>query len=240
MACARTKIPRPTPLLPAVHTQLQCEILAHRVIVSDTKYNTSTLLFFAILESLFPVFLAATVTSLYYHQIRRFPMDPIDWGAFLTAPPSSELSQGAGLDEICGFYGESQESQRDADEEEENAIILQEDDLPALSGVEEVIETAESAPAPQFPALPPSAMYNSFNDLMDFLQAFHRENGAAIRIKRSSNPREINGETIPTYYALLCDRAGSQTSTSVGIRRSSTQRVDCPYKITASATKRTN
>lgn len=100
--------------------------------------------------------------------------------------------------------------------------------------VEEVNKVAEIPPPP------PSAVYDSFDDLMAFLQGFHRENGAAVRKLKSASPREINGVKTPTYVILVCDRAGSIASTSTGIRKSSTQRTECPFKITATATKRSN
>ncbi|EAQ84339.1 hypothetical protein CHGG_08353 [Chaetomium globosum CBS 148.51] len=164
-------------------------------------------------------------------------MDFTDWDAFLGAPPSSELSEGAGLGQIDDFYQEGQTQLSDAIATAETANSLQEDallpplpPLMALSGVEEVIETAESAPEPVIPSPPPSGLYDSFDELLAFLQTFHRDNGAAIKILKSANPREVYGERKYTYYVLACDRAGSQTSTSTGIRRSSTQRLDCPFK----------
>ncbi|EAQ87040.1 hypothetical protein CHGG_08293 [Chaetomium globosum CBS 148.51] len=60
----------------------------------------------------------------------------------------------------------------------------------ASSGVEEVIETAELAPEPVIPSPPLSGLYDSFDELLAFLQTFHRDNGAAIRILKSANPRE--------------------------------------------------
>jgi hypothetical protein len=108
----------------------------------------------------------------------------------------------------------------------------------------EVIELSDEAieqpPEHHFPVPPPSALYNSFNKLFMFLQTFHRGNGLALRTKRSSNPQVINGERVLTYRALICNRAGSQASSSTGLRRSSTQRMGYPYKITASATKQAN
>ncbi|KAM0265397.1 hypothetical protein ACHAQJ_000239 [Trichoderma viride] len=68
------------------------------------------------------------------------------------------------------------------------------------------------------PTLPPlSEMYDSFDELMSFLQAFHRENGAPIRIKRNSDHQIANGERIPTYYTLGCDRSGHKAFASAGI-----------------------
>jgi hypothetical protein len=108
----------------------------------------------------------------------------------------------------------------------------------------EVIELSDKAteqpPEHYFPNPPPSALYNSFNELFVFLQTFHRKNGLALRTERSSNPQVINRERVLTYRALICDRASSQASSSTGIQRSSTQRMGYPYKITASATRRAN
>jgi hypothetical protein len=110
----------------------------------------------------------------------------------------------------------------------------------ALPQVEETAETAESASEPVIPSPPPSELYDTFDDLIDFLQTFHRESGAALRTDRSSNPQIINGERVLTYRALVCDRAGSQSSRSTRIRRSSTQQTGCLYKITATANKSAN
>ncbi|RFU71828.1 transposase [Trichoderma arundinaceum] len=58
----------------------------------------------------------------------------------------------------------------------------------ALPRVEEITEAspqAEEAAEHQFPVPPPSALYDSFDELLAFLQTFHRDNGAAIRTGRS-------------------------------------------------------
>lgn len=111
---------------------------------------------------------------------------------------------------------------------------------PQAEEITEVSPQAEEAAEHQFPVPPPSALYDSFDELLAFLQTFHRDNGAALRTERSSNPQTINGERVLTYRALVCDRAGSQASRSTGIRRSSTQQTGCLYKITATAKKSAN
>ena len=91
----------------------------------------------------------------------------------------------------------------------EDALLPPLPPLMASSGVEEVIETAELAPEPVIPSPPLSGLYDSFDELLAFLQTFHRDNGAAIRILKSAIPREVYAKKKYTYYVLACDRAGS-------------------------------
>ncbi|PKK54016.1 hypothetical protein CI102_1216 [Trichoderma harzianum] len=117
---------------------------------------------------------------------------------------------------------ETAETASEASEIEEAAEIASE--AAEIEEIAEAAEAAETAAAPEyyFEVPPPSALYDSYEDLLAFLQAFHREEGAALRTERSSNPQIINGERVLTYRALVCDCAGSHTSKSAGIRRSST------------------
>ncbi|KAK1246768.1 hypothetical protein MKX08_000570 [Trichoderma sp. CBMAI-0020] len=152
----------------------------------------------------------------------------------LPCPPRSPApSDAGGLEEI-----DSEDAMLDLivwPEPDEELYEFDEETGPQGSrDIEEVNRVAEIPPPP------PSAVYDSFDDLMAFLQGFHRENGAAVRKLKSASPREINGVKTPTYVILVCDQAGSIASTSTGIRKSSTQRTECPFKITATATKRSN
>lgn len=104
-------------------------------------------------------------------------------------------------------------------------------------------DSAESLEQPEYseiPPPPPSALYSSFEDLFSFLQTFHRKNGAALVKKSSSAKREVNGVMINTYVALVCDRGAARASAATGQRKSSTQKVNCPFSITATATKKSN
>lgn len=92
----------------------------------------------------------------------------------------------------------------------------------------------------QIPPLPPSATFDSFNELYAFLQTFHRENGAAIVKRNSWGKRIVNGQAQVMNYILICDRGRSRASKSVGLRNASTQKIDCPVKITASMKESSN
>ncbi|KAK7420282.1 hypothetical protein QQZ08_010482 [Neonectria magnoliae] len=72
------------------------------------------------------------------------------------------------------------------------------------------------------------------------IPSFHRENGAALVKKSSSKKKEVNGTMIPTYVVLICDRGGNRPSVSAGLRHSTTQKTDCPFKITAKASQKSN
>lgn len=98
------------------------------------------------------------------------------------------------------------------------------EDLEAPEQTAEAIDLQQQSPltSPQILPPPPLDIYDLFDELLAFLQRFHRDHNAAVRIARSANPREVNGQRIKTYYVLVCDRAGPQTSTSTGLRRTST------------------
>ncbi|KAM4058145.1 hypothetical protein HRG_010910 [Hirsutella rhossiliensis] len=49
-------------------------------------------------------------------------------------------------------------------------------------------EAQEALPSWQIRPLPPSQAYDSYDELYDFIQGFHRDNGAAL-IKRSSSEK---------------------------------------------------
>ena len=53
----------------------------------------------------------------------------------------------------------------------------------------------------------------------------------------SANPREINGTKTPTFVVLVCDRGSRRPSTSAVLRKATSQNLDFPFKMTASAPK---
>lgn len=88
--------------------------------------------------------------------------------------------------------------------------------------------------------LPVSVTYDSFEDLFSFLQSFYRDNGAALVKKSSAKKKEVNGEVIPTYITLICDRGGLRPSESTGLRQSSMHKTGCEFKITAKTSQKAN
>jgi hypothetical protein len=90
-------------------------------------------------------------------------------------------------------------------------------------------ELTETIPPP-----PPSNLFDSFDELMDFLQGFYRENGAAL-VRRSNGPkRKILGKELITHRSLGCDRGGViQPSVSRGIRNKPSIKLGCPVRIQA-------
>lgn len=52
--------------------------------------------------------------------------------------------------------------------------------------------------------------------------------------------KEINGKMIATHYILICDRGKRLPSMPVGLRSSSTAKVDCPFKVVAKTSKKSN
>ncbi|CCE29047.1 uncharacterized protein CPUR_02738 [Claviceps purpurea 20.1] len=94
-------------------------------------------------------------------------------------------------------------------------------------------EQASSEEMPQIPDLPQSTQFDSFDDLYDFLQSFHRDNGAALTKDRT---RKKAG--VMTSCVFVCDRGSRRPSASAGLRNTTTQKIDCPFKIVASTSKR--
>ncbi|KAG6232689.1 hypothetical protein E4U26_004366 [Claviceps purpurea] len=92
----------------------------------------------------------------------------------------------------------------------------------------------------EVPPLPPSELYDSFDDLFNFLQAWAQSNGVYFVKKSSSNPRVINGKKIAAHRLVLCDRGPGRPSTGRGLRRIPSQKAGCPVRITASVTMRNN
>jgi len=90
------------------------------------------------------------------------------------------------------------------------------------------------------PQLPPSPLFDTYDDLFGFLRNFHLSNGAAIVKASSSSKRDIGGIMQPSYIVFKCDRGPRRTSQCSGLRKPSSQKLDCPVKITAKATKLSN
>lgn len=122
-----------------------------------------------------------------------------------------------------------------------NALAIANDDDPGSAPEDHGFPDHSPDPGDtEIPPIPPSVMYNSFDDLFNFLQSWARANGAAFVKKSGSNRREFNGTKIATHWLLLCDRGGSRPSRGLGHRQTSTQKTDCPVRVCASATKRNN
>lgn len=112
-----------------------------------------------------------------------------------------------------------------------------------IAGLEDEDEAAGSlteASGREIPLPPPAQEYDSFDELFISLQAYYRNNGAAIIKKSPGNKANVNGTVIPTYYSIVCDRGASRASQSSGTRKATTSKVNCPFKITASASKKAN
>ena len=90
------------------------------------------------------------------------------------------------------------------------------------------------------PQLPLSLIFDTYDELFAFLRDFHINNGAAIVKASSGTQRDIDGTLQPTWIKFKCDRGPQRQSQSAGLRKSSTQKIDCPVTITASATKSSN
>ena len=77
----------------------------------------------------------------------------------------------------------------------------------------------------------------SIGDLVDYLQSWAKAQGFAVIRKQARKQKIINDEKVYTRYSILCDRDRVRNSESTGIRRSRTQKNNCPFKLTASARK---
>ncbi|KAJ6443810.1 nonselective cation channel [Purpureocillium lavendulum] len=89
----------------------------------------------------------------------------------------------------------------------------------------------------QIPPPPESPEYPSINALMAGLNAFFAPRGAAVVKKSASNYRTVDGVRQPTYYSVTCDRGPRRASSSKGLRRATTLKLDCPFRIVAAANK---
>jgi hypothetical protein len=101
-------------------------------------------------------------------------------------------------------------------------------------------DSAASIPiisAPEFQPLPPSAIFDSLDDLVASVQQHQRENGACVVRRNYANYRDFEGSKKPTYCQLLCDRGARRPIESTGLRNTASRKLNCPFKLTASATK---
>ena len=90
------------------------------------------------------------------------------------------------------------------------------------------------------PQLPLSPVFDTYDELFAFLRDFHINNGAAIVKASSGTKRDMDGILQPTWIKFKCDRGPQRESQSAGLRKPSTQKIDCPVTITTSATKSSN
>ncbi|EQL01091.1 hypothetical protein G6O67_008257 [Ophiocordyceps sinensis] len=121
------------------------------------------------------------------------------------------------------------------------------DSIPAQQPIEEPPRDEEAlAPnayepdaydGPAIPRLPPSPTFDTYDELYNFLQTFHRENSAAIVKMNSSNKRKVDGQPVLSNVIFICDRGPRRASKSAGLRKTSSVKLDCPVTIHASATK---
>lgn len=68
----------------------------------------------------------------------------------------------------------------------------------------------------------------SIEELMSSLNDFAKNHGFAVIRNQGSNKRKETGEY--TRWSLRCDRDDIRPSKSVGLRKSATQKVSCPWK----------
>ena len=149
----------------------------------------------------------------------------------------------------AGISAHSESTENDQALTKSATTILALDDLPAVAKFDEADIAPSTEPMPVrddalpittdnvIPLPPTSAMYDSYNELYTFLQQFHRRNGAALAVRRSGSPQMVNGKMTYCYITLGCDRGEKRASRSVGVRKSSTQRLDCPVTIVAKTGK---
>ncbi|KKO96460.1 hypothetical protein THAR02_11439 [Trichoderma harzianum] len=78
----------------------------------------------------------------------------------------------------------------------------------------------------EIPLPPPSQEYDTFEELFNALQLFYRDHGAAIVKKSPGNKVKVNGEMIPTWYAIECDRGARRPPEGAGIRKTATEKVN--------------
>jgi hypothetical protein len=86
------------------------------------------------------------------------------------------------------------------------------------------------------PLPPVSGVYDTYDQLKAFLQDFYCRNGAALRVE-NSNSRKILGMMQKATVTLVCDKSGAPISVSTGLRRSSSQKCHCPFKLKALVTQ---
>ncbi|KAG5972107.1 hypothetical protein E4U56_006332 [Claviceps arundinis] len=87
------------------------------------------------------------------------------------------------------------------------------------------------------PDLPPSPQFATLDELLAFLHKWGTAQGVGFVKGSSSSKREINGQRQPAYYQIDCDRGHRRPSQSTGLRRPTTRRINCPFRIRASCRK---
>ena len=75
---------------------------------------------------------------------------------------------------------------------------------------------------------------DTLDELFKSVQDFAKSNGFAVVKKRAGNKRN----NVHTYCEFHCDRGESRPSRSEGVRNTSTRKIDCPWKMIASAGRR--
>ncbi|KAM4065122.1 transposase [Hirsutella rhossiliensis] len=93
----------------------------------------------------------------------------------------------------------------------------------------------EEPPQTAIPPLPPSPGFKTYNEAYNFIQGFLRDNGAAVIRRSSSRKRDIDGTSLATRIIFICDRGPQRASTSTGLRKTSTQKLDCPFRLLVTA-----
>ncbi|KAG6129787.1 hypothetical protein E4U12_004498 [Claviceps purpurea] len=87
------------------------------------------------------------------------------------------------------------------------------------------------------PDLPPSPQFATLDELLAFLHKWGTAQGVGFVKGSSSSKREINGQRQSAYYQIECDRGHRRPSQSTGLRRPTTRRINCPFRIRASCRK---
>jgi hypothetical protein len=73
----------------------------------------------------------------------------------------------------------------------------------------------------------------TFEILFQSLQAFALRHGFCVIKQRASNYRDKK----PMRYDIVCDRGQGRPSASASLRETTTQKVNCPWKVVANALK---
>jgi hypothetical protein len=104
----------------------------------------------------------------------------------------------------------------------------------ALSTEDAEGEAVNAQPQLEIPLPPPSRQFKTYQELLDTLQTFFRNNGAALVTARSAKAKTVNGVRVPSIVSLICDRGKLRPPRGKGLRKTSTTKTGCPFKITAS------
>lgn len=93
------------------------------------------------------------------------------------------------------------------------------------------------APRATIPPLPPSPGFATYDEAYNFVQGFLRNNGAAVVKRSSSHKRDIDGIALATRIVFICDRGPQRASRSTGLRKPSTQKLDCSFRLLVTASR---